>query len=108
MTHSTYSIHDLRAPVETPGDGIVSRAIHSDDDSRVVLFSFAPGQQLSDHTAPMPVLLEVIEGEATITMGDDVVEARPGTWIHMPASTPHSVTATTAVTMLLVLLKRGG
>jgi quercetin dioxygenase-like cupin family protein len=36
------------------------------------------------------------------------VEARPGTWIHMPASTPHSVTATTAVTMLLVLLKRGG
>ena len=107
MTDLTTTLIDLRAPVETPGDGIVSRAIHSDDDVRVVLFSFAPGQQLSDHTAPMPATLEIVEGEATITLGDEVIQGRPGTWLHMPANTPHSVVATTPVTLLLMLLKRG-
>jgi quercetin dioxygenase-like cupin family protein len=104
MTDSP-TIVDLRAPVETPDDGIVSRAIYNDDDVRVVHFSFAPGQQLSDHTAPMPVTLEVVEGEATITLGDEVVEGRPGTWMHMPANTPHSVVARTPLVLLLTLLK---
>jgi quercetin dioxygenase-like cupin family protein len=101
------TIIDLREPVETPDDGIVSRAIYNDDDVRVVHFSFATGQQLSDHTAPMPVTLEVVEGEATITLDDDVVEGRPGTWIHMPGNTPHSVVARTPLVLLLTLLKRG-
>jgi len=105
MTDSP-TIVDLRAPVETPDDGIVSRAIYNDDDVRVVHFSFAPSQQLSDHTAPMPVTLEVVEGEATITLGDKVVEARPGTWMHMPGNTPHSVVAKTPLVLLLTLLKR--
>ncbi len=104
MTHSP-TIVDLRAPVETPDDGIVSRAIYNDDDVRVVHFSFASGQQLSDHTAPMPVTLEVVEGEATITLGDEVVEGRPGIWMHLPADTPHSVVARTPLLLLLTLLK---
>jgi quercetin dioxygenase-like cupin family protein len=101
------TIVDLRAPVETPGDGIVSRAIYSDDDVRVVHFSFAAGQQLSDHTAAVPVILEVVEGKATITVGDEVIEGRAGTWMHLPASTPHSVVAGTPLVLLLTLLKRG-
>jgi len=107
MNDTTYTMVDLREPVEAPEDGIVSRAIYSDDDVRVVHFTFATGQQLSDHTASMPVTLEVVEGEATITLGDDAIDGRPGTWIHMPANTPHSVVAKTPVTMLLTLLKRG-
>ena len=108
MADPTFTVHDLREPVELPDDGILSRAIHSDADARVVLFSFAAGQQLSDHTASMPVALEIVEGEATITMAGEVVEGRAGTWIHMPANMPHSVVARTPVTMLLTLLKRGG
>ncbi len=106
MTDTT--IVDLRAPVETPADGIVSRAIYNDDDVRVVHFSFAAGQQLSDHTAPWPVTLEVVDGEATIRLGDDTVEAQAGTWIHMPADTPHSVVAKTPLVLLLHLLKGSG
>lgn len=108
MTDSAPTIIDIREPVEVPGDGIVSRAIHSDDDVRVVLFSFAAGQQLSDHTAPMAVTLEIVEGEADITLGDELVAGRPGTWIHMPGNMPHSVVAKTPVTMLLTLLKKSG
>jgi quercetin dioxygenase-like cupin family protein len=107
MSHRP-TVLDLRQPVETPDDGIVSRAIYNDDEIRVVHFSFAPGQQLSDHTAPVPVTLEVIEGEATITLDDAVVEGRPGTWMHLPANTPHSVVAASPLLMLLTLLKKSG
>jgi quercetin dioxygenase-like cupin family protein len=56
----------------------------------------------------MPVTLEVVEGEATITLGDKVIEARPGTWMHLPGSTPHSVVAKTPLVLLLTLLKHAG
>jgi quercetin dioxygenase-like cupin family protein len=105
MSDHTPTIIDLRAPVETPADGIVSRAIHSDDDVRVVLFSFAAGQELSDHTAPMPITLEIVAGDAVVTVDGQVTDAPAGTWLHLPASTPHSVEATSPVTMLLTLLK---
>jgi quercetin dioxygenase-like cupin family protein len=54
------------------------------------------------------VTLEVVDGEATITLGEDSVEAAAGTWMHMPANTPHSVVAKTPLVLLLHLLKRGG
>jgi quercetin dioxygenase-like cupin family protein len=106
MSHS-YTMVDLLEPVDVPADGIVSRAIYNDDDVRVVHFTFAAGQQLSDHSAPMAVTLQVVGGEATITLGDDTIVGRPGTWIHMPANTSHSVVAETPLVLLLTLLKRG-
>jgi hypothetical protein len=43
--------------------------------------------------------------EAKLTLGDDIVEARPGTWVHMPAGLRHSIQAKTPVVMLLLVLK---
>lgn len=100
------TVHDLRAPVSTPADGIVSRSLHDDESCRVVLFSFAAGQQLSDHTAAVPVTMEVVEGDAEIGVDDETIKAPAGTWLHLAANTPHSVVARTPVTLLLTLLKR--
>jgi len=108
MSSSRLTVHDLREPVSTPADGIVSRTIHRDDDIRVVLFSFAPGQQLSDHTAAVPVTLEIVEGEATIGAAGEEHEGRTGTWLHLPANTPHSIQARTPLTLLLTLLQPRG
>ena len=96
---------DLREPVETPQDGIVSRTIHNDDSARVVLFSFAAGQQLSDHTASVPVTVVVVEGEADILIDGEQHDGRTGSWVHLDANVPHSVVARTPVTLLLTLLK---
>ena len=56
----------------------------------------------------MPVALEIFEGEATITLDGEVVEGRPGTWIHLPANTPHSVVAKSPLVLLLTLFKKSG
>jgi quercetin dioxygenase-like cupin family protein len=40
-----------------------------------------------------------------VTLGDDAIDARAGTWVHMPPNLKHSIRANTPVTMLLLLLK---
>jgi quercetin dioxygenase-like cupin family protein len=98
-------IIDLAKEVEPPEDGILTRTLFNDDHVKVVIFGFGSGQELSEHTASMPAILHFIQGEATLTLGDETVEAQPGTWIHMPANLQHSIQAKTPVVMLLLLLK---
>lgn len=96
---------DLAREAEPPARGILSRTIHADDRLKAVLFGFAAGEELSEHTAAVPAVLHVIRGEATVTLGADRHEAAAGTWVHMPAKLPHGIHARTPLVMLLLLLK---
>lgn len=98
-------IADLAKQVDIPADGILSRTLYSDDRVKVVIFGFDAGQELSEHTASMPAILHIIQGEAHLTLGDDSMEARAGTWIRMPSELRHSVQARTPVVMLLLMLR---
>ena len=60
---------------------------------------------MTEHTAAKPVMLSFVKGEASVGLGEDCQEARPGTWIHIPAGLKHSIKAKTPVVMLLVMLK---
>jgi quercetin dioxygenase-like cupin family protein len=53
----------------------------------------------------MPAVLHFLRGEAKLTLGEDTVDARPGTWVPMPKGLRHSVQAKTPVAMLLLLGK---
>ena len=105
MSQSYTYISDLAKEVDPPGDGILTRTLMNDDHVKAVIFGFAQGEELSEHTASMPAILHVVQGEASLTLGDDTVEAQPGTWIHMASGLKHSVKAKTPVVMLLLLLK---
>jgi quercetin dioxygenase-like cupin family protein len=96
---------DLAGQVTIPADGTISRTLYRDEQIKVVLFGFAAGQELSEHTAAVPALIQIIAGEATIMLGDERVEAQAGTWVRMPAHLTHAVTARTPVVMLLTLLR---
>ena len=91
---------------EIPPDSIVSRTLYDDDQHKVILFGFAPGQELSEHTASQTALLYFIQGQANLTLGEDRSEAVPGTWVRMAPRLPHSVQAETQLVMLLILLKQ--
>jgi quercetin dioxygenase-like cupin family protein len=97
-------IEDLERTVEIPSNGILSRTVYSDAIVSVVLFGFDAGQELSEHTAARPALLQILRGEARLTLGGDIIAGRAGIWVHMPANLPHSVHATTPLVMQLILL----
>ena len=103
MTATAFS--DLASQIEITADSTISRTLYQDDHVKVILFGFAAGQELSEHTASMAAILQFIDGEARVTLGDESMDASPNTWIHMPARLPHSIRAKTPVVMLLTLLK---
>ena len=98
-------ILDLAQEVQPPLDGILSRTVFSDDQTKAVVFGFGAGQELSEHTASKPAVLVFLKGEASIGLGDDVKTTVPGTFVHMPPGLKHSIKAKTPVVMLLILFK---
>lgn len=83
---------------ETPTDGTLSRTLHNDEQAKEVLFNFSAGQELSEHTASMPAVLHFLSGDRKVELGDDLVAATTGAWIHMPANLPHRIRTKTPVT----------
>jgi quercetin dioxygenase-like cupin family protein len=90
---------------QIPTDSIISRTLHSDENVKVILFGFAAGQELSEHTAAMPAMLYFVQGEADLTLGADSLAAQAGTLAHMPPHLAHSIMAKTPVVMLLLMFK---
>lgn len=76
-----------------------------DDNTKVVLFAFAAGDGLKEHIAPLPAIIQIVKGEAELTVGEEAVAGKPGAWIQMTAKTPHSIRAKTPLVILLTLLK---
>lgn len=96
----------LAGEVQIPKNGILSRTLYNDDRVKAIIFGFDTGQELSAHTAPMPAVIQILEGEASIRLGADTVEGRAGTWIHMTPQLEHGIKAKSPVIMLLLLLKQ--
>jgi quercetin dioxygenase-like cupin family protein len=105
MTEPTFDrVDDLVADARVPERGILSQTISDRDDVRVVLFSFAPGEELSEHTAARPAIIEIVSGDAHLVVAGEPFPGRPGTWVRMAPGTPHSIHATTPLVLLLTLL----
>jgi quercetin dioxygenase-like cupin family protein len=96
---------NLAEEVTPPDDGTLSRTVHNDNQIKVILFGFAKGEELSEHTSSMPAIIQIIEGEAEIGLGERSRAANAGSWIRMQPNLKHSVKAKTPVVMLLTLLK---
>jgi quercetin dioxygenase-like cupin family protein len=98
------AVENLLNSIEIPKDGTLSRTIHRDDRVKIVLFGFAGGQELSQHTAAVPAILEILQGDARITLDGEEKEFSAGSWVFMEANLPHAVYARTNVVMLLTML----
>ena len=103
----TYIADLLQQLPKTPADSIVSHTLYRDDRTTTILFAFAAGQELSEHTSAQTATLHFLQGEADLTLGEDKMTAKTGAWVHMPPHLPHSITAKTPVLMLLTMLKTG-
>jgi len=106
MKPTTYHVTtDLAAEIQVPAKGILSHTLFNDDAVKVILFGFAPDQELTAHTAPMPATIQILSGNAEITLGTDVVQAGPGCLIHMQSQLVHGIVAKSPLLMLLTLIK---
>ena len=97
-------VSDLRAEVEVPSGGILSRTIHEDERLTLVVFGFDAGQELSEHTSSRSAIIEILDGEADIVLDGEPHTGMRGTWVAMPPGMRHAIRATTPMRMALTLL----
>ena len=74
-------------------DAVVSKTILDKPAGTITLFAFDRGQKLSEHTAPYDAVVQILDGQALLTIGGKSVQVSAGQIIIMPANVPHAVTA---------------
>lgn len=91
--------------VQYQDGSIVSREILKKTTGTVTVFAFDEGQGLSEHTAPFDALVQVIDGEAEITLSGKAHLVATGALILMPAGKPHSLKALQRFKMILTMIR---
>jgi quercetin dioxygenase-like cupin family protein len=95
----------LTSLIEYAAGSIVSKTILDKSVGTITLFAFDEGQGLSEHTTPYDAVVQVLDGNAVITIAGKGVTVSAGEIIIMPANVPHSVTAKENFKMLLTMIR---
>ncbi len=84
---------------------VVSRTLSQHKAVTLTLFAFDIGEGISTHTTPGDAMVQVLDGRAEVTIGDNIFSVEAGQAIVMPANTPHGLNAEVRFKMLLTLIK---
>jgi quercetin dioxygenase-like cupin family protein len=95
----------LAEGIEYSAGAIVSKTLLDKKAGTLTLFAFDAGQGLSEHISPYDATVQIIDGEAKLTIGGSIVKAAAGQMVMMPANTPHSVKAEKRFKMLLIMIR---
>jgi quercetin dioxygenase-like cupin family protein len=101
LTH----IPDLAGLVPFDPDRRTSTVAFAAEGVRAVVFAFSAGQELTEHRAPAPILLQALEGELRVTAEGREVVLTPGGVLHLESGVPHSVVADVDGKLLLCILR---
>jgi quercetin dioxygenase-like cupin family protein len=84
---------------------VVSKTLIDKKIGTVTMFSFGAGQGLSEHTVPYDAFVQVVDGEAEVSINGEPQTVTAGQMIIMPANIPHELKALKAFKMLLVMIR---
>jgi quercetin dioxygenase-like cupin family protein len=86
-------------------NGIVSRTLLRTARTRLVLFGFAEGQELSEHTYTQHALIQILSGECEFSLAGEPRALKAGDLLYLPPNLAHAVKATREFSMLLTLFQ---
>lgn len=96
---------NLRDLISYQKASVVSRTLIDKKAGTVTLFAFDKEQGLSEHTAPYDALVQIIDGEAEVTISSKTHRLKEGEVIIMPANEPHALKAVGKFKMLLIMIR---
>ena len=86
-------------------NSVVSKTIIKKPAGNITLFAFDKSEGLAEHSSPHEVLVQIIDGEAEITIGGNLNVLQTGQSIILPANIPHSLHAKQKFKMMLTMIK---
>ena len=97
---------DVEGLIEYQEGSVVSMEVIKKELGTVTLFAFDKGQGLSEHSAPFDAMVQIIDGEAEITISGVKNTVKEGELIIMPANEPHALQAVNCpYKMILTMIK---
>ena len=84
---------------------VVSRVILNSEEGTVTVFAFDSGEGLSEHTAPYDALVQILEGDAQVTISGKTTLLHQGEAIILPAGVSHALSAPARFKMLLTMIR---
>lgn len=96
---------DLAGLVDYQQGKVISLTLVQNERISLTLFAFSQGEGISTHSAPGDAMVYIIDGEAEITIGDQVVTAGKGQVVVMPANIAHGLEARQNFKMMLTVVK---
>lgn len=97
---------ETQSLIDYQKDSVVSKEIIKKELGTVTVFAFEKGQGLSEHSAPFDAMVQIIDGEAEITISGVKHTVKAGEMIIMPADEPHALQAVNCpYKMILTMIK---
>ena len=101
-----------KAEVETLNDyiqyvdnSIVSKTLIDKKSGTLTLFAFDKGEGLSEHRAPFDALVQILDGQAQVTIAGKPLDVSAGQIVLMPANISHAIKAREKFKMMLVMIR---
>ncbi len=102
------NVVELAGLVDYQDGAVVSRTLINKATGTVTLFAFDAGEELTEHAVPFDALVQVLEGEAEITISGNSMPLCAGQMIVIPAEEPHAVKAIKRLKMMAVMIRSSG
>lgn len=97
---------ELESLIDYQEGSVVSMEIIKKELGTVTVFAFDKGQGLSEHSAPFDAMVQIIDGEAEITLAGEAHTVKKGEMLIMPANVPHALQAVNGpYKMVLTMIK---
>lgn len=96
---------DLNDLISYQEGQVISRTIAQIPNANITLFSLDKGEGISSHVTNGDAMVQILDGTAEITIGENVYNVKAGETIIMPSGIPHGLEARERFKMLLTVIK---
>ena len=104
MTHEI-DVNNLTESINYQEGSVVSKTLIKKETGTVTIFAFDKEQGLSEHTAPFDAMVNIIDGQAEVTIAGTTMTLKKGEMVIMPANKPHALKAIEKFKMILIMIK---
>jgi quercetin dioxygenase-like cupin family protein len=99
------TVLDLRESIAVEEEQVASLTLVQRPNLAMTLLSLDKGTSIGGHSSPGDALVNILSGQAKITIGDNSYTVHAGESLLMPANVPHALHAVEAFQMLLIVVK---
>lgn len=104
MTHEI-DVNNLIESIDYQEGSVVSKTLIKKETGVVTIFAFDKEQGLGEHTAPFDAMVNIIDGQAEVTIAGTAMTLKKGEMVIMPANKPHALKAIEKFKMMLIMIK---